>query len=346
MSKISIIVPVYYNSDTLMLLYEDMKEKILGKLDYELVFVDDGSGDNSWEIMQQIRALDDNVKLVKLSRNFGEHSAILAGLSQCTGDCAVTKQADLQEDSELILQMYESWKRGNKVVLAVRSDRDEGVIQKFFANLYYGIVRKCIASNMPKGGFDCYLLDRQAIEVLKMLDEKNSALTFQVLWIGFKTDKVYFHRKAREIGESRWTLSKKVKLVLDSMMSFSYFPIRFMTFIGGAFFLVSMIMVIYLVLAKLISGENVAGWTSLMAVVLLASGLIMLMLGILGEYVYRGMDASRNRPPFLVDEVVDSGRKAKHTAMAGNAGEEESSCVVKKSTGANEMDDQTQTEGK
>lgn len=346
MSKISIIVPVYYNSDTLMLLYEDMKEKILGKLDYELVFVDDGSGDNSWEIMQQIRALDENVKLIRLSRNFGEHSAILAGLSQCTGDCAVTKQADLQEDSELILQMYESWKKGNKVVLAVRSDRDEGVIQKFFANLYYGIVRKCIASNMPKGGFDCYLLDRQAIEVLKMLDEKNSALTLQVLWIGFKTDKVYFHRKAREIGESRWTLSKKVKLVLDSMMSFSYFPIRFMSFIGGAFFLVSMIMVVYLVLAKLISGENVAGWTSLMAVVLLASGLIMLMLGILGEYVYRGMDASRNRPPFLVDEVVDSGRESKHTAMAGNAAEEESSCVVKKSTGADEMDDQTQTEGK
>lgn len=346
MSKISIIVPVYYNSDTLMLLYEDMKEKILGKLDYELVFVDDGSGDNSWEIMQQIRALDENVKLVKLSRNFGEHSAILAGLSQCTGDCAVTKQADLQEDSELILQMYESWKKGNKVVLAVRSDRDEGAIQKFFANLYYGIVRKCIAPNMPKGGFDCYLLDRQAIEVLKMLDEKNSALTLQVLWIGFKTDKVYFHRKAREIGESRWTLSKKVKLVLDSMMSFSYFPIRFMSFIGGAFFLVSVIMVIYLVLAKLISGENVAGWTSLMAVVLLASGLIMLMLGILGEYVYRGMDASRNRPPFLVEEVLDSGLESKQAAETGKAGEEEHSFENKNAAGTGGTDGRTQAEGK
>ena len=136
MSKLSIIVPVYWNSDTLMLLYEDMKEKILHKLeDYEIVFVDDGSGDNSWEIMNQIRDMDDKVRLVKLSRNFGEHSAILAGLSVCTGDCAVTKQADLQEDSELILQLYEKWKEGNKVVLAVRADRDEGAIQKFFANL-------------------------------------------------------------------------------------------------------------------------------------------------------------------------------------------------------------------
>ena len=201
MSKISIVIPVYYNADTLMLLYEDMKAKILGVLgDYELVFVDDGSGDNSWEIMNQIREMDDRVKLVKLSRNFGEHAAILAGLAQCTGDCAVTKQADLQEDSELILDMYDSWKRGNKVVLAVRAERDEGAVQKFFANLYYAIVRKFVMKDMPVGGFDCYLLDRQVIEVLLMLDEKNSALTLQVLWVGFKTEKVYFHRKAREIG--------------------------------------------------------------------------------------------------------------------------------------------------
>ena len=244
MSKLSIIVPVYWNSDTLMLLYEDMKEKILHKLeDYEIVFVDDGSGDNSWEIMNQIRDMDDKVRLVKLSRNFGEHSAILAGLSVCTGDCAVTKQADLQEDSELILQLYEKWKEGNKVVLAVRADRDEGAIQKFFANLYYTITRKLIMKNMPKGGFDCYLLDRQVIEVLLMLDEKNSALTLQVLWVGFKTEKVYFHRKAREIGESRWTLSKKIKLVVDSMMSFSYFPVRCMAglavfYLSAGFFVI------------------------------------------------------------------------------------------------------------
>lgn len=127
MSKLSIIVPVYWNSDTLMLLYQDMKEKILHKLEaYEIVFVDDGSGDNSWEIMNQIRDIDENVRLVKLSRNFGEHAAILAGLSVCTGDCAVTKQADLQEDSELILQLYDKWKEGNKVVLAVRQTGMKG----------------------------------------------------------------------------------------------------------------------------------------------------------------------------------------------------------------------------
>ena len=121
MSKLSIVIPVYFNEDTLMDLYQDLREKVLPKLEkYELVFVDDGSGDHSWQVMNEIKALDENVHLVKLSRNFGEHAALLAGLTVCTGDCAVTKQADLQEDSSLILEMYDSWKKGNKVVLAIR----------------------------------------------------------------------------------------------------------------------------------------------------------------------------------------------------------------------------------
>jgi len=304
MSKISIIVPVYYNSDTLELLYNDMKEKILPKLgDYEIVFTDDGSKDNSWEIMNSIREKDPNVKCVKLSRNFGEHAALLAGLSQCTGDCAVTKQADLQEDSEIILEMYESWKKGNKVVLAVRSDRDEPFLKKFFASIYYHIIHKLVNENMPVGGCDCYLIDRQVIKVLELLDEKNSSLTLQVLWAGFKTDHVYFHRKDREIGESRWTLSKKVKLAMDSMLSFSYTPIRLMSTLGCLFFIASIIMIINVIIEAVFTGVPVQGWASLMCLVLFSSGIIMIMLGIIGEYLWRALDASRKRPPFIIDEV-------------------------------------------
>lgn len=308
MSKISIVIPVYYNSDTLMLLYEDMKEKILGVIgDYEIVMVDDGSGDNSWEVMNQIRDLDSNVKCVKLSRNFGEHAAILAGLTQCSGDCAVTKQADLQEDSTLILDMYESWKRGNKVVIAVREERDEPAIKKFFANLYYSIVRRCIDKNMPEGGFDCYLLDRQVIRVIEMLDEKNSALTLQVLWVGFKSDKVYFHRKDREVGKSRWTLSKKIKLVMDSMMSFSYTPIKVMSTLGVVFAIGAFLWIIEVFIEYFLTAKPIAGWSSIMCLVLFSTGLILLMLGVLGEYVWRALDASRNRPPYIIDEVKEPG---------------------------------------
>lgn len=312
MSKISIVVPVYYNADTLMMLYHDMKEKILGVIgDYELVFVDDGSQDESWEIINEIYEMDqEHVQCVKLSRNFGEHAALLAGLSVCTGDCAVTKQADLQEDSAIILEMYESWKKGNKVVLAVRASRDENAVKKFFANLYYAIVRKFIDKNMPVGGCDCYLIDRQVIRVLELLDEKNSSLTLQVLWAGFQTDKVYFHRKNREVGKSRWTLGKKIKLVVDSMMSFSYAPIRFVSGMGVFFFICAVLMAIEAIVEKFTTGTPIIGWASLMCVICLSSGAILLTLGVLGEYIWRTLDASRNRPPFIIDVVKKKGEKS------------------------------------
>lgn len=309
MSKISIVIPVYYNEDTLMDLYRDMKEKILGGAigEYELVFVDDGSGDNSWKVMNEIKALDENVHLVKLSRNFGEHAALLAGLSVCTGDCAVTKQADLQEDSTLIAEMYERWKQGYKVVLAVRRSRDENPVKVFFANLYYAMVRKFVNKNMPVGGCDCYLIDRKVIEVLERLDEKNSSLTLQVLWAGFRTDKVYFDRKDREKGKSRWTLAKKLKLVLDSMMSFSYVPIRIMSYVGALFDLFALVLLISVLVEYFTQGVPIIGWSSLMCMVLLSAGLILSMLGIFGEYLWRTLDASRSRPPFIIDEEIVSG---------------------------------------
>lgn len=306
MSKLSIVVPVYYNEDTLMDLYNDMKEKILGQLEaYELIFVDDGSGDASWQILNEIRELDSNVRLVKLSRNFGEHAAILAGLSVSTGDCAVTKQADLQEDSALILEMFDKWKEGNKVVLAVRRSRDESKIKVFFANLYYAIVRKFVNKNMPAEGCDCYLIDRQVIEVIERLDEKNSSLTLQVMWVGFKTAMVYFDRKDREKGVSRWTFAKKFKLVMDSLMSFSYMPIRAMVYMGLIFDVIAFVLFVSVIVEFFTMGTPIAGWPSLMCVVLVSAGMILTMMGILGEYLWRTFDAARNRPPFIIDEVKE-----------------------------------------
>lgn len=302
--KLSIVIPVYYNADTLKLLYKDLQEKVLGKIaEYEIVFVDDGSGDDSWNIINEISKEDKNVVCVKLSRNFGEHAAILAGLSVCTGDCAVTKQADLQEDSTLILDMYDSWKRGNKVVLAIRESRDENIIKKFFAGCYYFLVRKTINKEMPKGGCDCYLLDRKAIEVLKMMDEKNSSLTLQAMWIGFKTDKIYFHRKDREIGKSRWTLGKKIKLVVDSMMSFSYFPIRLMATFGFSMAILSIIGIILIIREKLTKGTPILGYASIMCVILFGFGAVFVMLSILGEYIWRALEEARKRPPFIIEEI-------------------------------------------
>lgn len=306
MSKLSIIVPVYYNQDNLIPLYEDLKEKVLNKVgEYEIVMVDDGSKDCSWDVMRGLVKYDKNIKLLKLSRNFGSHAAIMAGLSYSTGDCAVIKAADLQEPSELLLSMYEKWKEGNKVVLAVREDREEGILQKSFSKMYYWLVRKMALSNMPANGFDIFLLDRRVIKVLELMDEKNSAITLQVLWSGFETACIGYTRKERKIGKSKWTLSKKIKLVVDSIISFSFIPIRFMSMIGVLFFSVSIIWGIYVVVQKLLGRIVTPGFTTLIILLLFSAGLIMFTLGILGEYIWRTLDAGRNRPLYIVDETEE-----------------------------------------
>ena len=307
MNKLSIIISVYYSADTLRDCYEDLKENALKKLnDYELIFVDDGSGDNSWEICKEIAADDKNVRLIKLSRNFGSHAAGYAGLSICTGNCATFKAADCQEPSSLILDMYESWKQGNNVVLAAREDRKDSFSQKVFANIYYGLVRRFVSKKMPKAGFDCCLIDRKVIEALKLLDERHSAVTLQILWSGFKTSTVPYTRLARQKGKSRWTLSKKIKLATDSFISFSSAPVRFVQWLGILFAIAAIVWGVLLIISRISGAINVSGWTTLMVVVLFSSGLIMLSLGILGEYIWRTLDVAQNRPVYFIEEEIDN----------------------------------------
>ena len=298
--KVSIVIPVYYNEDNLIPLYKDIKEKFIDSIDYEyeIVMVNDGSKDNSYGVMQKLAVQDPNIKIVSLSRNFGSHAAILCGLEKCTGDCAVVKAADLQEPTELILKMVESWKKGNNVVLAVRKDRKESFGTKLFANTYYWMVRKAALSNMPKGGFDVYLLDRKVIQVLLALDERNSALTGQILWSGFKTEEIPYVRLEREIGTSKWTFKKKVRLVTDTLFSFSTLPITLVTGIGTVSFIGAVVWGILVLICKLMG----------LIFNLLSFGIIMVTLGILGGYLWRTFDASRNRPTYIVEEenkVVD-----------------------------------------
>lgn len=302
--KISIVIPVYYNEDNLRPLYEDIKKKVIDVIDYnyEIVMVNDGSKDNSYGVMQELAGKDKNIKIVSLSRNFGSHAAILCGLAKCTGDCAIVKAADLQEPTELVIEMVERWKAGYHVVLAVREGREESREQTLFANLYYDITRKAALPNMPKGGFDVYLLDKKVIQVLLALDEKNSALTGQILWSGFRTDKVYYTRLAREIGKSRWTLRKKIRLVADTLFSFSTLPIKVVTIVGTASFLGSLLWAVVEIVCKLMGLIDVSGFTMLFIFNLFSFGVIMLTLGILGEYLWRTFDASRNRPPYIVEE--------------------------------------------
>lgn len=302
--KVSIIIPVYYNEDNLIPLYKDIKEKFIDAIeyDYELVLVNDGSQDNSFEVMKELANKDSHIKIISLSRNFGSHAAILCGLAKCTGDCAVMKAADLQEPTELIMEMVERWRQGSNVVLALRKGREESWHQTLFANLYYTLVQKTALPSMPSGGFDAYLIDRKVINVLMALDEKNSALTGQILWSGFRTDRVYYTRLAREIGKSKWTLKKKIRLVTDTLFSFSTLPIKAVSIIGICSFVGSVIWAILVLISKLLGYINVSGYTTLFIFNLFSFGMIMLTLGVLGEYLWRTFDASRNRPPYIIEE--------------------------------------------
>lgn len=319
MPKLSVVIPVYYNADNLPPLYADMKEKLLDRIDfdYELIFVDDGSGDNSYQVMQQLARQDEHIRLFRLSRNFGSDAAVLCGLCQATGDCAVVKAADLQEPTEMLLDMYHRWQEGCNVVLAVREGREESKAQEFFADLYYSITRKFALPNMPKKGFDVFLLDRKVIEVLRRMDEPNSALDGQILWSGFTTGTVTYVRRERKIGKSRWTLKKKIRLVMDTLFSFSTVPITFITGLGVLSVLGSLIWAIDALVSKLRGSIHVTGWTMMFIFQLLSFGIIMMTLGLLGNYLWRTFDASRRRPPYLI-EIADGQNQPEDNGRKGN----------------------------
>lgn len=306
MPKLSVVIPVYYNADNLPPLYDDLKEKLIDQIDfdYELIFVDDGSGDNSYQVMQQLARRDRHIRIFRLSRNFGSDAAVLCGLCQATGDCAVVKAADLQEPTEMLLEMYQRWRQGCNVVLAVREGREESKAQEFFADLYYDITRRFALPNMPKKGFDVFLLDRKVIEVLRRMDEPNSALDGQILWSGFTTGTVTYIRRERKIGKSRWTLKKKIRLVMDTLFSFSTVPITFITGLGVLSVIGSLIWAIDALVSKLRGSIHVTGWTMMFIFQLLSFGIIMMTLGLLGNYLWRTFDASRRRPPYLI-EIAD-----------------------------------------
>ncbi len=302
--KVTVVIPVYYNEANLYPLYEDIKKKFISKMnyEYEIVMVNDGSKDGSYKIMQELAAKDNNIKVINLSRNFGSHAACLCGLVNSTGDCAVIKAADLQEPTELIIEMVESWKQGNNVVLACREEREESKVQIGFANFYYWLVRKTSLSTMPKKGFDIYLLDRKVIGVLEKLDEKNSAITGQILWSGFRTGIVKYTRKAREIGTSKWTMKKKIRLVSDTFFSFSTLPIRILEIVGLISVLIGIVWGLVVLISKLAGNIVVSGYTTLFLFNLISFGIIMVSMGILGEYLWRTFDASRNRPTYIIED--------------------------------------------
>ncbi len=308
MPKLSILVPVYFNEQNLPVTIPVLKE-IINRLptgmDGEIVFVDDGSGDRSYAILRDAAAEDARIKLIRLSRNFGAYMALLAALDAATGDAMVVIMADLQDPPELILRMVGAWQDGMKIVIAERTDREDRWVDRVFAVSFWKFMRRFAIHNLPKGGFDFILFDRAAADAVRTAREKNSHFMLQVFTTGFPYATIPYVRKQRTSGTSRWTFSKKMKLFIDSAISFSYLPVRAMSLVGILTALTGFVLAVFYTIYRFTYGISIQGWTSLFVAVLIIGGLQMVMLGIIGEYVWRTYDETRRRPPYIVAERMN-----------------------------------------
>lgn len=301
---LSIVVPVYFNEanlpDTVPALLA-LRNRI-GAM--EIVLVDDGSQDRSYAVMENLqRQHPAEITLVKLTRNFGSMAAILAGLCVARGQSIGMIAADLQDPPELFVEMHEAWRQGQKAVFAVRADRQETGFNRWASNAYYALMRRFALKGYPKGGFDYFLIDRQVADEVVKIGEKNTNLMSLVFWLGFPAKLIPYVRRERKAGESRWTLGKKVKLFIDSFVAFSYFPVRAMSLLGVIVSIGAFCYAAFVVAYSIFHGMPVAGFSTLACLLALLSGLQMLMLGILGEYLWRTLDESRRRPAFVIDQV-------------------------------------------
>lgn len=300
----SVVVPVYNEELVIHETYQRLKEVMdQTKENYELLFVNDGSKDHSIEILREHSLLDPRVKIIDFSRNFGHQIAITAGMDYAQGNAIVVIDADLQDPPELILDMIEKWREGYEVVYAVRTKRKgETFFKKQTAALFYRLLSSMTDIDIPIDTGDFRLMDRKVCDEMKRLKEKNPFVRGLVSWVGFKQTAVEYVRDERLAGETKYPLKKMLKLSMDGITTFSHKPLKLASYAGmlmsGAGFLY-MFIVLYL---KLFTDSTITGWSSLIVIQLLFSGIVLLILGVIGEYIGRIYDEAKDRPLYIVQK--------------------------------------------
>ena len=306
--KLSIVVAAYNEEGNLQPLYERLRalDWVSLGLEPEFVFVDDHSTDRTPEILSTFAAGDTRVRVLRFSKNFGSHKAFTAGLEHCTGDAAVILAADLQDPPETIPQLVGKWRAGARVVWAVRDGRlGESLVTKLLSRLYYHLMRRYAEVRPPPKGADFLLVDRILIDQLSAAPEKHTSLLSLIQWMGFDQEQITYTKAARHSGRSNWTLRKKLKLAIDSFVSFSYAPVRLASFCGLLFAFSGFIYAAVIAVRAITLGSPVQGWSSMMCVLLIVSGVQLAILGILGEYLWRTFDEARGRPRYIVEKKIN-----------------------------------------
>ena len=306
----SIIIPVYYNEGSIEKTFQTISEKVISKnsgLNCEVIFIDDGSKDNSYNEISDLREKHpDLIKSIKLTRNFGQVSAIYAGYHHAKGKCLINISADLQDPSELMNEMLDyHFKDNYEIVVCTREEREESYLRRKTSAIFYKMIKKLSFPNMPIGGFDFVLISGKVKDLLLEQYEVNPFWQGQLLWTGYRTKFIPYKRRGREVGKSRWTFSKKIKYLIDGVASYSYFPVRIMSVLGCIIALSGFVYAAVIVLAKIFGSTPFKGWAPIMILILVLSGIQMLMIGILGEYLWRVLDQVRGRKPYVLEKVDD-----------------------------------------
>ena len=305
MKRISFVIPVYRNERAVTLTYEQIRQVCRSELTayaYEIVFVDDGSDDGSLDELLGLRAGDANLRVISFTRNFGQMAAILAGFKQATGDVIVQLSADLQDPISLVPRMVAEYERGAEVVVCHRERREDDFSSRLTSRLLYAILRLSFPQ-IPPGGFDYILLDRKVVDAFNASDVRNRFFQGDILWFGYKTTFLPYTRARRAIGRSQYTFAKRLKNSIDAILDSSYLPIRFISLLGALTACAGFLYAINIVYGRLRHDIPFTGWAPIMILILVIGGLLMLMLGIIGEYVWRIYDEVRGKPNYVVRDV-------------------------------------------
>ena len=303
-TTISIIILSYNSGKKIDNFYRSLKSRLeLEKIDHEIIIMDDGSTDRSFDRAIQLENKDEKVRCFQLSKNYTSHYSIFAGFSKVSGACAIALPDDFQVPLDTVVEMYRLWEKGNKVIIPYRNTRDDSLFTRISSTFYYLCMNLLSEVKFPKGGADVFLADREIIEIFNNhIHPKNTSTIIEVLRLGFDPLFVPMQRPKGTNSKSRWSLSKKIRLALDTFFSSSSIPIKFISGLGIGSFFLSICLILYYTGAKLYGVIEIPGWTLLVITITFFSGLILLSLGIIAEYIWRIFDEVKGRPGYIIKE--------------------------------------------
>lgn len=304
---VTVIIPIFNEYEGIPFLVDSLNEFFGAnkQLDAEVIFVNDGSRDNSVERLSSMEHKTYRAKVISFSRNFGSHAALRAGISHAAGEYICFNYADLQDPLELVIRMKDLMDQNHDIIWAQRESTKVSWGEKMFSKFYAYLMKKFAFKNFPEKGFDIVMFNRKVAAEVNKNVEANSSIFLQILGMGFRQTNITYKKRERKTGVSKWTLSKKIKLFIDSFVAFSYAPIRFVTIVGIVFFIIGLIWTVYIVVRKIFFQDLAAGWPALMSILMVGFGITNISLGIIAEYLWRTLDASRKRQVFIIDDIKE-----------------------------------------